>query len=535
MPRSEGNVKEQTIAKMVKAGVGQDRAEKFYALFLSAMCGGIEPEAGDVFSREDIAAAFPGNVPARNALTAALCGEQAPKVKKYKPGRPCTAAEYAEHYDRDPENADLVADLVRATDGKPWVVFKDRFRVAESAKFVAWHMDEAIAPATILVDGVPVAPVMPGEERRKEAKEYPVDPHTPGGFLDVEGKSPRTGADFTGYTEEEIQATIMAYPKLVRMDDLSLQRLTEENRGKGATAILKPFSEIAAVWAARKPEDRPKTKATRAPRNPPPAGGDVAVSVGPVFAASPAANAPVPPVPLVVILGHETKAYASVRQALVPLQQAGILRMWSEKDLRAGEFVGQTVREKYTEAALFIALIDTYSLASLREVLIALIEAKRPVMPVIVGSCLWDMTDVARLSVLFPKQPYGTHESDNTTLAREVRSNLFAITNRNALADNVRPARLDINEVAAAIINGGLARSRGALLAGLPPDVVAGLSDAGSPSEQVYQDLGALQNMGQILDGSRPLAKYLRSAAMLAGPRREAQVFRDALRGLGES
>ena len=57
-------MKEQTIAKMVKAGVGQDRAEKFYALFLSAMCGGIEPEAGDTFTREDIAAAFPGNGPA---------------------------------------------------------------------------------------------------------------------------------------------------------------------------------------------------------------------------------------------------------------------------------------------------------------------------------------------------------------------------------------------------------------------------------------------------------------------------------------
>ena len=87
----------------------------------------------------------------------------------------------------------------------------------------------------------------------------------------------------------------------------------------------------------------------------------------------------------------------------------------------------------------------------------------------------------------------------------------------------------------AAIIGSGLAHSRGALLAGLPRGIVAGLPAASSPSDQVYQDLGALHGMGQILDGSRPLAKYLRSAAMLAGPRCEAQVFRDALRALENS
>lgn len=386
-------MKEQTIAKMVKAGVGQDRAEKFYALFVARMCGGSDPEPGDTFKADEIAAAFKDNIPARNALTGALCGEQkeAPKAKKYKPGRPCTAAEYAEHYARDPENADLVSDITRATDGKPWVVFRDRFRVAESAKFIAWHMDEAIAPATILVDGVPVAPVTPGEERRKEAKEYPVDPHTPGGFLDVENKSPRTGADFTGYTEEEIQATIMAYPKLVRMDDLSLQRLTKENKGKGGAAILEPFAEIAAVWARTKPENRPKTKATKAPRNPSPAGGDVAPVADPVFAASRAASAPVPLV------------------------------------------------------------------------------------------------------------------------------------------------RLDLNTIHRALVDSGLTGSRGALLANIPRAFASSLTLVPSDSAQALVDLGALQGAGTLRDGSRPLVTYLQAAVALAGQRREAQVFHDALRALGES
>ncbi len=528
-------MKEQTIKKMVTAGVGQDRAEKFYALFLSAMCGGIEPEPGDTFKADEIANAFRDNIPARNALTAALCGEQkeAPKAKKYKPGRPCTAAEYAEHYDRDPENADLVSDITRATDGKPWVVFKDRFRVAESAKFIAWHMGEDIAPATIGVDGVPgvpgvpVAPVMPGEERRKEAKEYPVDPHTPGGFLDVENKSPRTGADFTGYTEEEIQATIMAYSKLVRMDDLSLQRLTEENRGKGAAAILKPFAEIAAVWARTKPENRPYTKATRAPRNPPPAGGDVAVSIGPVFAASPAANAPVP---LVVILGHETKAYAGIRQALVPLQRAGVLRMWSEKDIRGGDSISEERRKAHAEASLFVALLDAGTVSSLDDTLRALMAERRQIVPVLVGHCLTDWSAVASLEILFRGRPYGTGEGDGVALAVAVRE---ALARRPMPAP--RPVRLDLNTIHRALVDSGLTGSRGALLAGIPRAFASSLTIVPNENAQALVDLGALQSAGTLRDGSRPLATYLQAAVALAGPHREAQVFREALRALGES
>ena len=45
----------------------------------------------------------------------------------------------------------------------------------------------------------------------------------------------------------------------------------------------------------------------------------------------------------------------------------------------------------------------------------------------------------------------------------------------------------------------------------------------------------ALEQAGTLRDGSRPLAVYLRAAAALSGERREAQVFRDALRALGES
>jgi len=37
-------MKERVIAAMVKGGVSQARAEKFWALFVSTLCGGIEPE-----------------------------------------------------------------------------------------------------------------------------------------------------------------------------------------------------------------------------------------------------------------------------------------------------------------------------------------------------------------------------------------------------------------------------------------------------------------------------------------------------------
>ena len=183
------------------------------------------------------------------------------------------------------------------------------------------------------------------------------------------------------------------------MGRLSRHRLTEGSRGKGAAAILKPFAEIAAVWAARKPEDRPKTKATKAPRNHPSAGGDMAVSVGPVFAASPAA----------------------------------------------------------------------------------------------------------------------------------------AVTGRNALSD-VRPsARLDLNTIHRALVDSGLTGSRSALLAGIPRAFASSLTIVPNENAQALVDLGALQNAGTLRDGSRPLVTYLRAAVALAEPRREAQVFRDALRALGES
>jgi hypothetical protein len=176
----EDTVKKEKI-KALAERVGQSRAEKFWALFVERLCDGIEPEVGDTFKREDIEKRFENNPVARDAFVAVFCGDQkeTPKGKKYKAGRPYGAAEYSAFYAKTPEDVALVADIARATDGKAWVIAAEgMFCEGPSAKFIQWHMDQDIAPATIDVDGVPVAPVLPGQE--KAPKEAYVDPSAVG-------------------------------------------------------------------------------------------------------------------------------------------------------------------------------------------------------------------------------------------------------------------------------------------------------------------------------------------------------------------
>ena len=74
-----------------------------------------------------------------------------------------------------------------------------------------------------------------------------------------------------------------------------------------------------------------------------------------------------------------------------------------------------------------------------------------------------------------------------------------------------------------------LAESREALLSGIPAAFVASLPGASSPADRILRDLGALNDVGELADGTVPLALWLRNALALAGGRMEAAVFRQAL------
>ncbi len=385
-------VKEQTIAKMVRAGVGQDRAEKFYALFLSAMCGGIEPEAGDTFTREDIAAAFPGNVPARNALTAALCGEQkeAPKPTALKEKHRATL-----------DTAVLLAEMIkggalwvteelleRATRknaglSSPCLFLKDGGGVyeAESAQWIEWIRKGVPLGDGMDIDGKFRKPVRIGEER--PAEKFTRDPFG-SGPLTMPGTMSVCGASLEGVAGEAVSFLVL----VCQHEQLSPaeQRKACALAKGGLAGLLAEYPLAKRKWdGGSRPEP---TVGAEQIRNPPVAGGDVAVSVGRT-----------PP-------------------------------------------------------------------------------------------------------------PAGTA---------------------------TRPARLDLNTIHRALVDSGLTGSRGALLAGVHRSFAASIRKTGDDLSQALVDLGALEQAGVLNDGSRPLVTYLRAAVALSGERREAAVFRDALRDMGES
>lgn len=513
--------------KALTEKVGATRAPLFWAMFVERLCEGIEPEPGDTFKREDIERKFESNPTARDAFIAIFCAEQkeAPKGRKFKPGRSYSAAEYGAFYAKTPEDPNLVADIARATDGKRWVIaVAGKFCEAPSAQYIQWHMDEDFAPATIDVDGVPVAPVMPGDERVKETKEYPVDPHTPGGFLDVNNKSPRTGADFTGYTDEEIQATIMAYPKLQRMDDIALQRLTLENKGKGGAAIVKPFSEIAAVWARTKPADRAKTKAPKRPFVEPTA-STTAPRGGVDVLARPKGW-----IPTLCFLGTtaDRKAWEGLYEHLAPLEAVGALRITSDSHVPTGGSVRATIAANIAKADAVMCIVTPEAHRSdARE---ETLRFDGPKVPVLLGLIAgYDLTwgDIQPL----PASGKAARDSeDRAQLAMEIVEYAAKLQPRRA-----RPKYnyAMYERVYAAILSAGLASRRNSLIIGIDKQFVASIPTADILSAQVAQDLSNMDGV-TLQDGSRPLLIYLSNALRFAdGRAAESAVFREALAALG--
>lgn len=87
-----------------------------------------------------------------------------------------------------------------------------------------------------------------------------------------------------------------------------------------------------------------------------------------------------------------------------------------------------------------------------------------------------------------------------------------------------------LREIHGAVLSAGLSRS--ALLASLDRRLASGLRTAPSASEQIWEDLTALNAIDALPDGSVPLRTWLETAAHLAYPRREAATFQKAIQAL---
>lgn len=100
-----------------------------------------------------------------------------------------------------------------------------------------------------------------------------------------------------------------------------------------------------------------------------------------------------------------------------------------------------------------------------------------------------------------------------------------------AHVSTAQAVRLDqsiICDIHAAAIKCGYAKSRDTLLSGLDAGYTGSLPDAADRSAQILSDLNAINGVA-LTDGTVPLANWLGSAVLLAGPRMEADTFTKAL------
>lgn len=87
----------------------------------------------------------------------------------------------------------------------------------------------------------------------------------------------------------------------------------------------------------------------------------------------------------------------------------------------------------------------------------------------------------------------------------------------------------EIHRLRAAVVSAHLTGSRQALLAHISAEFTATLPVSKVPGEQVLMDLDALNKAGTLIDGSVPLATWLKNAVPLCGGRQQAGVFSEAL------
>lgn len=91
-----------------------------------------------------------------------------------------------------------------------------------------------------------------------------------------------------------------------------------------------------------------------------------------------------------------------------------------------------------------------------------------------------------------------------------------------------------IPKIHKAAVAADLVSSHDKLLGGLPPSYVDTLPDGGRPDARLLGTLYKLNEVPQLLDGTVPLAVWLRNAIALSGHRSEGDVFQRALDELSQ-
>ena len=227
------------VLKALTDKVGKDRAEKFYALFVAALCGGIEPQEGDTFTKEDIAEAFASNIPARNALTAALCGDApaAPKSRKFKAdkARSYSPADLVSFIFTDPKAEGLRAEYMRRTGGAAALFYVDgKLAEAESADRIQRLFDRDPVAPFVTIGGKDVEPTGYPEDAAKTDCE---DPYQSGAPLGQPGDvSVRLGVSLADIGHETRQAIACAVAH--DLADASVRELqADAAAAKGQSAI----------------------------------------------------------------------------------------------------------------------------------------------------------------------------------------------------------------------------------------------------------------------------------------------------------
>lgn len=308
-------MKEKIIKALVDDGVPEAEALAYWETAKKALNGGHEltarglarltkedfrehlpPIAAAIFYEESRPAGEPPKAPA----------EPEKKGGKWKPGKTYDAHECAKMYAADPENAGLVAYITERSKAypdpgqlggrkvpQPWVfAVNGTVDVAASAAHLAALFDGRIPPKTRMINGVPVIPVLPGEERA--VREEYVDPLDPSSFLDTEMRSPRYGISVAGYSDDALSALQFVVKNALRGESpMNLANFVDQCRGKPIPDMFARFPVALAKWNALKPEDRPKAKRPFAP--PDVAGEPVgAIDHAPLFESAPAVPAGAP-------------------------------------------------------------------------------------------------------------------------------------------------------------------------------------------------------------------------------------------------
>lgn len=415
------NMRTKTIAAMVAAGVSADKADKYWAVVREKLCDHEEPtEQGLTLLRdEQIRAVLPAL--GAEAFISAIRTPAIPKAKKFRTGKVYSPEEYVAFYVADPRTPGLVEQITSATDGKPWLVAKaGKVYETQSAQYIRWHIAEDPAPIVVDVDGEPIAPAMPGEER--EARLYYVDPFDQKNFLDVNRCSTRTGASFVGYNDESLSAmSFLFLREMLSEGNISLRKIATDNRGKAPCEILAPFPMTLAIWNRLRPEDRPAAKRAKegAPRPP---FADIS-RLGP--------RQETGSLPLLYVVGASSMRarWRWFSDHMAPLRR--VARVVSDDDGPPGSDINQWVAKNMRDAAMFVVLLDATTLMSDAVHLVVSDRSGRPVLPIIMGHCDYPNGPLAHLEAAPArgKGPMGTDDAkavDVVTMIRRVLTRVIS-------------------------------------------------------------------------------------------------------------